>query len=112
LLLRGNGRPWTKSQQQRPLAAASKAARIDPPINFHGLRHTYASRLAMRAVPLTVIAAQLGHSDTRMVEKHYGHLAPNYIADTVRTAFGRLGIVEPSNIIPMVSGKARQLEPG
>ena len=23
----------------------------------------------------------LGHSDTRMVEKHYGHLAPSYIAD-------------------------------
>ena len=64
-----------------------------------------------RLVPLAVVAAQLGHSDTRMVEKHYGHLAPNYIADTVRTAFGRLGIVEPSNIIPMPSGKASQLEP-
>ena len=30
----------------------------------------------MRGVPLVVIAAQLGHSDTRMVEKHYGHMAP------------------------------------
>jgi integrase len=87
------------------------SANTDPPINFHGLRHTYASRLAMRGVPLAVIAAQLGHSDTRMVEKHYGHLAPNYVADTVRTAFGRLGIVEASNIIPMISEKARPLEP-
>jgi len=26
----------------------------------------------------------LGHSDTRMVEKHYGHLAPSYVADTIR----------------------------
>jgi integrase len=111
LLVRQNGRPWGKSEQQRPLAGACEVARIDPPVNFHGLRHTYASRLAMRGVPLAVIAAQLGHSDTRMVEKHYGHLAPNYIADTVRTAFGRLGIVEPSNIIPIASGKARQLEP-
>ena len=111
LLLRSNGRAWAKSQQQRPLAAASKAARIEPSINFHGLRHTYASRLAMRGVPLAVIAAQLGHSDTRMVERHYGHLAPNYIADTVRAAFGRLGIVEPSNIVPMISDKARQSEP-
>jgi integrase len=100
LLVRSNGRPWAKSEQQRPLAAASKAAHLDPPTNFHGLRHTYASRLAMRGVPLAVIAAQLGHSDTRMVEKHYGHLAPNYIADTVRAAFGTLGIVEPSNIVP------------
>jgi integrase len=99
LFLRVNGRQWSKSEQQRPLAAACLAARIDPPINFHALRHTYASRLAMRAVPLAVIAAQLGHADTRMVEKHYGHLAPSYVADTVRKAFGSLGIVEPSNIV-------------
>jgi hypothetical protein len=35
----------------------------------------------MKGVPLAVIAAQLGHADIRMVEKHYGHLAPNYVAD-------------------------------
>jgi integrase len=69
-------------------------------VNFHGLRHSYASRLAMRGDPLAVIAAQLGHSDTRMVEKHYGHLSPSYVADTVRAAFGTLGIVEPSNVVP------------
>jgi hypothetical protein len=54
----------------------------------------------MRGVPLAVIAAQLGHADTRMVEKHYGHMAPSYIADTVRTAFGSLDIVEPSGVAP------------
>jgi integrase len=93
-LLRGNGRAWGKSEQQRPLAATCVAARIDPPINFHGLRHTYASRLAMKGVPLAVIAAQLGHSDTRMVEKHYGHLAPSYVGETVRNAFGSLGLMQ------------------
>jgi hypothetical protein len=53
----------------------------------------------MRGVPLAVIAAQLGHADTRMVEKHYGHLSPSYVADTVRKAFGSVGIVEPSNVV-------------
>jgi integrase len=101
LFLRSNGRSWAKSEQQRPLAAACTKAKIEPSINFHGLRHTYASRLAMRGVPLAVIAAQLGHADTRMVEKHYGHLAPSYVADTVRAAFGTLGIVEPSNLVPL-----------
>jgi integrase len=99
LFLRGNGERWGKSQQQRPLSAACTAARIDPLVNFHGLRHTYASRLAMKAVPLTVIAAQLGHADTRMVEKHYGHLSPSYVAETVRAAFGTLGLVEPSKVV-------------
>jgi integrase len=99
LFLRSNGKPWAKSEQQRPLTTACTVANIDPPVNFHGLRHSYASRLAMRNVPLAVIAAQLGHADTRMVEKHYGHLAPSYVADTVRAAFGTLGIVEPSNVV-------------
>jgi integrase len=104
LCLRANGgKAWRKSEQQRPLSAACTAARIDPPVNFHGLRHTYASRLAMKSVPLAVIAAQLGHADTRMVEKHYGHLSPGYVADTVRTAFGALGIVEASNAVPLTA---------
>jgi hypothetical protein len=30
----------------------------------------------------------LGHSDTRMTEQHYAHLAPTYIGDTIRAAFG------------------------
>jgi integrase len=105
LFQRANGKPWAKSAQQRPLAAACEAAKIDPPVNFHGLRHTYASRLTMRGVPLAVIAAQLGHTDTRMVEKHYGHLAPSYVADTVRKAFGSLGIIEPSNVVPITAAQ-------
>jgi len=60
----------------------------------------------MRGVPLAVIAAQLGHADSRMVEKHYGHLSPNYIAETVREAFGSLGIIEVSNVAPIVAGRA------
>ena len=31
-----------------------------------------------------VVAEALGHSGTRMAEKHYAHLAPSYVADTIR----------------------------
>jgi integrase len=48
----------------------------------------------MRGVPMGVIAAQLGHSDTRMTEKHYAHLSPNYVAETVRAALPALGILD------------------
>jgi integrase len=105
LFCRGNGKPWRKSEQQRPLAGACGAARIDPVVSFHGLRHTYASRLAMNGVPFAVIAAQMGHTDTRMVEKHYGHLAPSYIAETVRQAFGSLGLVDPINVVPLAGAR-------
>ena len=93
MLLHNSGETWNASNQQRPLMSACIAAEIDPPISFHVLRHTYASRLAMRNISLQVIAKQLGHTDTRMVEKHYGHLAPSYISDTIRNGFGTLGIV-------------------
>lgn len=48
---------------------------------------------------MAVIAQQLGHADTRMTERHYAHLAPSYVADVVRAAFGPLGIVAPANVV-------------
>ena len=47
------------------------------------------------------IARNLGHSDTRMVEKHYGHLSPSYIADQVRQNAPRFGLGGESNITPI-----------
>jgi integrase len=92
LFARLSGEAWGNSHQVRYMRDASQAAGIEPAISFHILRHTYASRLAMRGAPLNVIANQLGHSDTRMTEKHYAHLAPNYVGQTVRAAFGQLNL--------------------
>jgi integrase len=55
----------------------------------------------MRAVPMAVIARQLGHADTRMTERHYAHLAPNYIADTVRANFPRLTPSPAARLVPI-----------
>jgi integrase len=85
-----NGGAWKKSEQARPLLAACERARITPPITFHGLRDTFASMLAMNGAPMAVIAAALGHADTRITERHYAHLSPNYVAETVRAHFPRL----------------------
>ena len=70
-------------------------------MNFHVLRHTHASHLAMKGVGLGVIAAQLGHADTRMTEKHYAHLAPSYVADTNRAHFPTFGIAGNTAITPI-----------
>ncbi len=92
---------WSKSDQFRLIRSACVAANITPTISFHQLRHTYGSWLAMRGVPMGVIAAQLGHSDTRMTERHYAHLSPSYVAATVRQSFGTLGIVPETTVAPM-----------
>jgi hypothetical protein len=48
-----------------------------------------------------VIAAQLGHADTRMTEKHYAHLAPSYIAQTIRANFPVLNLADETQIVPL-----------
>jgi integrase len=101
VFLRDDGRSWGRSHQQRPLNDASEIAKISPPVNFHVLRHTHASHLAMKGVGLGVIAAQLGHADTRMTEKHYAHLAPSYVADTIRAYFPTLGIGGDETVVPL-----------
>jgi hypothetical protein len=54
----------------------------------------------MNGAPLLVVARNLGHSTTRMVEIHYGHLGANYVADAIRAAAPRFGLVEMSNVVP------------
>ncbi len=83
------------------MAEACRNGSIEPPANFHALRHTYASHAIMNGAPLFVVARNLGHSTTAMVEKHYGHLAPSYIADAIRAAAPRFGYEEPGRVTPL-----------
>jgi integrase len=99
LLVKGGAGRWLKSHQTRPMVAACKNAKIDPPIGFHGLRHTYASLSIMAGAPLMVVAKNLGHVDTRMVEKHYGHMSPSYVADAIRAAAPQFGFDTASNVV-------------
>ena len=92
ILTREDGNAWGQSHQFRPLREACKTAKIAPAVSFHVLRHTFASRLAMRRVPMSVVAAALGNTES-ICAKHYAHLAPSYIADTIRELGGGLGIV-------------------
>lgn len=89
---------WGRNHQARPLREACTRARIEPAIGFHVLRHTFASHMVMAGAPLLVVAQALGHADTRMVEKHYGHLAPSYLRETIRSKALRLGDGEPTNV--------------
>jgi integrase len=91
LFRREDGGAWGKSHQQRPLLEACANARIQPPASFHILRHTYASQRIMNGAPLIVIAQALGHGDTRMVEKHYGHLARGYVQQVIEATGMDLG---------------------
>src|SRR5262249_13389111 len=95
MFVKTNGAPWLKSEQKRCIDAACIAGRISPRITFHGLRHTWASLSIMAGAPLLVVAKNLGHADTRMVERSYGHLSQGFVADAIRAAAPKFGTVAP-----------------
>lgn len=83
LLRQDSGIAWKQATYHRPWKAVLAGAKIED-VTLHELRHTYASTMVRGGAPLMVVAQALGHTDTRMVEKHYAHLAPSFVADTIR----------------------------
>jgi integrase len=53
-------------------------------LHFHDLRHTFASRLAMRHIDLNTIRVLLGHKSLAMTYR-YAHFDPEYLAAAVAT---------------------------
>jgi integrase len=103
LLSKADGTPWKAAHQSRPMTQACKRAKIEPAASFHVLRHTWASLAIMAGAPLMVAARNLGHADTRMVERHYGHLAPSYIADAIRVAAPKFGIKPERKVVSIAA---------
>lgn len=95
---RTDGLPWGKNHQDKPLKNACAIAKIVPAIRFHDLRHTFASALIQRGVPMSEIAALIGDSE-RTCWKHYGHLCD----DNLRSAMSKLPsfghVKEQNNIV-------------
>jgi integrase len=98
IFVRDDGEAWGVSHQCRRLRDACKIAKIEPTISFHVLRHTYGSLLSSKGVPLQVIAELLGHSDTRVTSRHYAHLMPSFVSDTLRANLPNFVEDEKANI--------------
>ena len=56
---------------------------------FHTTRHTFASWLVQRGVPIYTVAKLTGHSELRMVER-YAHLAPDGVKEAAMLLEGAL----------------------
>ncbi len=69
-----------KSVRKGFISAVKRAGIKD--FTFHDLRHTFASWLAMKGVPLNTIGILLGHRTLTMTRR-YSHLAPDYLTKVV-----------------------------
>lgn len=76
-----------------------KAKLVD--VGWHTLRHTFASWLVMRSVPIRAVQELLGHYDLKQTQR-YAHLAPGF-AHTAAVA---------SLDVPLVPAGAPMLPPG
>jgi integrase len=92
MFLREDGTPWKGQSYKYRTKSAAKKIGIKG-MTFYVLRHTYCSHAVMNGMPLLLLARNLGHKNTKMVEKHYGHLADDYIKRQIRRFAPRFGSV-------------------
>jgi integrase len=105
MLRKDDGGAWGVGHQTRPMAEAVERAKISPRITFHGLRHSYASLAIMSHTPLLVVAENLGHSDTRMVEKHYGHLTKTFRKTEIQKGAPQFGFSADNTVVTLSKGR-------
>lgn len=80
VFLDAQGQKLRHNSYVKPLWSACKRAGLRQ-VTWHVLRHSFASHLVMRGVPLKAVAELMGHSTTYVTER-YSHLSP----DVPRTA--------------------------
>ncbi len=94
---------WGPHDQKKMMVDACSDAKIEA-MGFHELRHTYASGLVNRGVPMAFVSDQLGHVGTTMVEKYYGHLSQSAKAASIRKLAPVLKISK-HKVMPLKIGK-------
>lgn len=78
-------------------------------VNWHTLRHTFASRLAMNGKGDSTVAALLRHSGTALVQR-YAHLSPTHLREAVESVanYGKEFGGEKENVLKGTSSREQR----
>ena len=76
------GEPCDPRNALRALKSAATEAGLTS-VGLHTLRHSAASLMLSRGVPITVVSQILGHSGISVTVDVYGHVAPDVSRDAV-----------------------------
>ena len=85
----GQGTPVDPHNARRNLRGVLKSAGLPQDRPWHTMRHSLATRLLNRGVPMPVVASILGHASIRTTVDIYGHAEPSISADALARAMGR-----------------------
>jgi hypothetical protein len=88
----GHGLVWPMEFPRKAFESAVATAKLDAPLTFHDLRHTFASRWMMRGGSLLTLSKVLGHSSLAMTQR-YAHLSPDHVRGEMERTSGT--VVEP-----------------
>ena len=66
------------------LPRLARKANIDRRVHAHGLRHTYAAKLARELAPINVIRYALGHTSLAVTDRDLRDVAPMHVIETMR----------------------------
>lgn len=69
--------PFRSSSICNAWSKFKKSHGLNANLNFHALRHHYASKCMIMGIPQKYIAELMGHSSTDMIEKVYQHIFPS-----------------------------------
>ncbi len=90
-----DGKQFTKQECRRPLARALARAGL-PHFGWHSFRHTFASHLVMKGVPLPAIQKLLGHS-TITVTMRYAKVSEDVKNDAIALLDPKVVVKEESS---------------
>ncbi len=93
-----DGSHWTNYKAWHPLELACKRAGLRR-VGWHVLRHTFASHLVMRGVPIKFVQELMGHASIQMTMR-YAHLAP----DITR---GAINVLDDGHPVPDGASRRR-----
>jgi integrase len=88
--------PWINVR--RDLRGACARAGV-PPVSPNDLRRTFGTWLRKQGVDPSLIAPAMGHADSRMVERVYGHLPPEDLRSQIAAA-----VSVHAGLLPVCSG--------
>ena len=78
------GRTIWQGQLRKKLQLLGHRAGIEKHVHLHGLRHTFAFELVSEETDITIIQKQLGLADIQHTVAYLSHIAPLWLADTMR----------------------------
>jgi integrase len=95
LLLNSAGTPWTRHTLAHRFARLRKRLGLGKEATAKGFRHGFATDGLEGGVPLATMAELMGHTSTKMLERHYSKLRNR--AEHLRDAAAKVRPGQPDN---------------